>query len=363
MNILEALRIIIIIIIKRRKMMKLTVAMLFCDKDCHLAEKMSYRLASNLASIADKEIIFLDNREANTDELKFDNSVTVYSEGKNLYQLEGRKYLINKAKGDYIWFVDADDTTYYVDRELVDNIGDYDTIIFSYIYGDYPFGRWKREWLKPLESISEVYGAMAWNKWFKTSLLKKVEEYVPDNLNIVASEDLILNVGASIFGNGAEYYPCTLYKFNVENSQSGCTHIDDINVLKHIMLGHKEANDIMLKMCEGSTFTLSDIWIKDANFFLYKVSQCSNDIIREAFNYVVNEFDLDTLKKAWEITQLWAEPIDAMKVFYLLDNKWPDEFNFWFKEAIDNNDGTIEVTAESGVTTKYCYNDIVASIK
>src|SRR5574344_242833 len=329
--------------------MKLSICVLFCDKDCHLAELLSNKIYNNTAGINDKEILFLDNKENNHDELHFNECVKLYTMGYNAYQLQGRKFLISKATGDYIWFIDADDDIYFVDNEILD-VADkliYDTIIFSYTYEHVPFKDWKIKEYGADYAMNDKYGAMAWNKWFKRDILLRVEEYVPENLKVIASEDLILVMGASKFSKKSIYLPDILYNFNTEASMSGCKSIHDIESFKHIMFGMKDADKIMKRIL-GDNYDMHTIQCNDAIFFLYKAGICDQNIQDEALDIIINEFDISILIESWSTSQYLMNLKQSYILWNKLEKRFPKKFDYFAIGTYSRDDSVITTTHADG---------------
>lgn len=344
--------------------MKLSICVLFCDKDCHLAEKLSYKLSSCTIGIFDKEILFLDNRENNHDELHFNNEVKVFSAGYNTYQLQGRKFLVSKATGDYIWFIDADDDIYFVDNDFLEiaNEMKYDVIAFSFMYEDVPNKEWKRAEFGPEYPLNEKYGAQAWNKWFKRSILDKVESYVPDGLKVIASEDLILVVGASKFAKSSIFIPDILYKFNTEASMSGCKSIHDIEAFKHIMFGREDANKVMLSIV-GDKYNFDTITTNDAVFFLYKAGICDRELQEQALDILAEEFGVDYLIKAWSTSEYMLDLVQSYVIWTKLDRRWPNKFSYYAITQYSRDDSEITQVKPDGTKTIMTVGELKSFIK
>ena len=93
--------------------MLLSICILFCDKDQHY-------IPSLLKNIKEKcqvkyEVVLIDNRKNKSVPLNVD--ARIYPCDK-LGQWNGRRLAISKAKGDYIWFIDADDSINEVPKSI-----------------------------------------------------------------------------------------------------------------------------------------------------------------------------------------------------------------------------------------------------
>lgn len=112
----------------------LTIGLLVCDNDVHL-------LQSTLEKIKNKvhipyEVLLYDNTETCTLP-PLDKDIKVFSKGtwkENVRQFSARKTLTQKAKGEYIWFIDPDDDFVEIDKSFLDCVkDDVDCVQFKYI--------------------------------------------------------------------------------------------------------------------------------------------------------------------------------------------------------------------------------------
>ena len=118
-------------------MNKLSIIVLFCDKDYKYIPSLLHQMNDKLCCWF--EVILVDNREKYKDieikeieDFKSVNNLIYIDSGKNVAQLAAKKNALEYAKGDYVWFFDADDEMCdCVSQTYLDKC-DSDFIIFNY---------------------------------------------------------------------------------------------------------------------------------------------------------------------------------------------------------------------------------------
>ena len=146
----------------------LSIVITVCDKDYENCENLMKQITERVH--IPKEVIVIDNREKYLEEKT--SWKADFSFGYNAFQFSSRAKGIELAKGDYIWFVDGDDTIREIDEILFDN----DIIVFS--YNNYPEGDVHLEeavYTKELFTweMTEKVKPVLWNKFIKKSLFTK----------------------------------------------------------------------------------------------------------------------------------------------------------------------------------------------
>ena len=143
----------------------LSIIITVCDKDYENCENLTKQIAEKV--LIPHEVIIIDNRE------KFLSVETSwkadYTFGYNAFQFASRAKGIELAKGDYIWFIDGDDSIYEVNDIEVNA----DILVFS--YNNYPEGDVHLEEELFTENLytwemSEKLKPVLWNKFIKKSL-------------------------------------------------------------------------------------------------------------------------------------------------------------------------------------------------
>lgn len=187
--------------------MKLSVVILFCDKDVKYLYGFLKQLESHI--FTEYEIILIDNREK--DKTQISTKYKLIKPKENIFLFEGRRIGFENSSGEYIWNVDVDD-------EIIGNIytsdfkSNADVIQFYY---DVNGMQLKPGDHKPVR----MFGNNVWSRFYKSSKLK--EAYKPikrRDLKIHTFEDqillnLILQTNPTI-----SYVDKLIYKYKISNA-------------------------------------------------------------------------------------------------------------------------------------------------
>ena len=162
----------------------LSIVITVCDKDYENCENLTKQISERVH--IPHEVIIIDNRE---EFLSAETSWKAdYVFGYNAFQFASRAKGIELAKGDYIWFIDGDDTIRDIDEI------DFDADIITFSYNNYPEGdvhlreAFYTENLYTWEMTEEIKPVL-WNKFIKKSLFTSefIEKYA--TLKIHTLED------------------------------------------------------------------------------------------------------------------------------------------------------------------------------
>lgn len=187
--------------------MKLSVVVLFCDKDVKFLYDFLRQLESHI--FTDYEIILVDNREKDKTEIK--TKYKLIDPGENIYLFEGRRIGFENSSGEYIWFVDVDD-------EIIGDVYDEDfssNADFIQFYYDANGAQ-----IKPGNYPSvKAFGYNVWSRFYKASKLK--EAYAPitkRGIKVSTFENAILLSLMLRTKPTISYLDKILYKYNLCNS-------------------------------------------------------------------------------------------------------------------------------------------------
>lgn len=297
--------------------MKLSIAILFCDKDYIYIPHLLSQIQTNVH--VDYEIILIDNRDTfSRVPLEIGNSI-YFSFGYNARQVQGRKKAVELATGDYIWFVDADDEVLKVSQEMNNDLSqNYDIITFGHeLFFD-----------AETPTVNTVYdedevctnildgqlldsiGLPCWNKWIKKSVLEQVESHVPENVDAIASEDSLLVIGSLKYGNTLLKKTCCMYKNRIDRSTSAAVHYYSSEVFSRIIYGHSESAEIILSMLtdeDKSKIGYEDMLEKDCAFFIERLIACEPSIRSECIEIIGRYFTIDVITSSWR-NNAWILP-------------------------------------------------------
>ena len=241
------------------------------------------------------EVIIIDDGSTdNTENLvkKYQDKRIKYFKNENHGIGYSRNFGINKAKGDYIFFLDSDD---YLEEnmleEVLNNIKNHDILIFNYkeIYevdnhillnGFDEFSDYTLE--KHPELINKINLGPC-NKVFSTKLFKDKENRFPEDIKY---EDFPLII--KLFKEAEKIKSCGLYLTNVAVHKGGETLTVDervFDIFKGLDMVKNTLNDKVYKnelnkliVRKITTYTISQRTQKDKSLI--------NKFIDEAFNYL-----------------------------------------------------------------------------
>lgn len=286
----------------------LTIGILFCDRDLNYLQEFLSLIFYKVK--IPYELILLDNRTDTSSDISFLDSYNVLNkEQGNIYQLAGRKKIIENAIGDFIWFVDPDDTLFEIDESFNEILNsNFDFISFSFLIKSKDGEFWNEIKDKVIEGnllLPEANNTPCclWNKWIRTSVLKQVIEFIPDTARVSASEDLIYVLGALKFGSSQLQNSKYIYTFNSENSCSGLNdYSEQLEKFKRCIFGLNEANDIIRKFLSESELKQLEIDLEknDCQFFLKKVLLTDDlNTKTKMFEIIKNQFSENVIKETW----------------------------------------------------------------
>lgn len=311
----------------------LTLGILFCDRDITYLQDLLESIAKQVH--VPYEIILLDNRTDTTSDISFLDSYTVLNKGQgNIYQLAGRKKIIENATGDFIWFIDCDDSLFEIDEsfnEILNSRFDFISFSFRIKYSDSELNNEVQD--KIIEGsllLPEANNSPCclWNKWIRTSVLRQVIPFIPDTARVSASEDLIYVLGALKYSNSQLQCSKYIYTFNSDFSCSGLNdYSGQIEKFRRCIFGLTEANTIIKNlMSESDLLNLEvDIEKSDCIFFLRKVFKTINKIDQQQMlDIIKNHFSKEIINETW-ITLLFTETM-TVKEFEQMDELLRSEY-------------------------------------
>lgn len=247
-------------------MTDLCIAIVFHNKTESYVESLLSQIKRNVNIIGTYKVVLFDNREYQDNynyDLLYDRSQRIIpsqfyyklKDGKrhNWRQFEGRRYLLSQdLDSRYVWFVDSDDTINRFAYNFIQENSDIITFPFEsdghsiglwWTYNKY-WGVYKREDFS--RDMLQDMNVMLWNKWIKTELLQNAVHLLPEDMEIIASEDTIYNYIAFDNCSTIKFYDglCP-YHYKSSISKSACRSYKSINKFKHIFTGWDKSYEIL----------------------------------------------------------------------------------------------------------------------
>ena len=269
--------------------MKLSVIVLVCDKDFKNAQKLVDNINSRVK--VDHEVIIVDNRENREDKLEL-SDCEIFTKKENLCCFEGRRQaVLSCAKGDYVWFVDADDDV----EEIAHFDFTEDLICFNYwcrtendekkvsCSNPYQCAYTASEAQFFSASWRNVLKNMVWNKFYKTSVLKDIYKHLPDGLKINFSEDTLLNILVLSQIKTIRFLRDYFYVYYFCSGDTNKEEYDSIEPLKRTMQGFDISLGLLSTWLTEEKQKISGIsavgfFKGSAEFWLKKILLCKENI-------------------------------------------------------------------------------------
>lgn len=300
--------------------MLLSIVSVFCDNDY----KMIPALISNIKEKVHVpyEIILIDNREQfkNDDPGNIDDA-HIYSKGYNTYQFEARRFAVQYCNGDYIWFIDSDDTILSVKSDL--NFTE-DLILFN--HANYtnlislpPTWYFKKQVLDTKQRFISIKRTQLdsyivnhdpfttccctlWNKWIKKDLVSSIIKDIPESLEIVASEDVLYS--ALFIDRSKTICFCndTIYLYREDLSKGFNSKITTDRFF-HIIKGRKLSRKLFRRCFDNPEYW--DNTDVSAAYFVYKAFFTSDAEI--CLKEMLNHFSIEEISKVQN--HIWLEPL------------------------------------------------------
>lgn len=274
----------------KKEEVKLSIVVLMCDKDYKEAEKLIKRINERVK--INHEIVICDNREKRID-YKFDGQgAKIFRPGKNLYVFEGRRQaVLQMCKGEYIWFVDADDDICPVEKFGYDE----DLVCFNY----WAMSKGMTEPLSCGEPYFVSYTAdrgnffcyswravcknMVWNKFYRRDVLLGIYRQLPDGLEINFVEDTLLNTLVLGSVKNIRFLRDYFYIYYFESGDTTKEKYDDLSVLVRAFVGFDTALGLLQTLLSAEKQDITGIsaggfYAGSALFFLKKILACTESI-------------------------------------------------------------------------------------
>lgn len=287
--------------------MKLSIVSIFCDNDYQLLSKLISNIREKVK--VDYEIILIDNREKFKNEsITLTDDIKIYSKGRNIYQFEARRYAVQFCHGDYIWFIDTDDSLLTVAENLSGITGN--LICFSYAMRSASItlpSTWRdlktyftesntvsvdKDVIERQHKFWDIIGSTLWNKWIKRDFLEEIIKDIPEDLEIVASEDILYS--AICYDRTDKVTLCkeSIYIYNYNLSKANSKEMTKERFF-HIIKGRKTSRELFRKLLsDGEKY---DNTGESVAYFLNKLYFCRTDR-QDCLEEMKNHFTVEEIK-------------------------------------------------------------------
>lgn len=305
----------------------LSVVIIIIDRDVPEISKKIQEIHKKIK--LSHEIIIVDNREKTRDVLIDFYDAKVVTKGYNCYQFEAKRYAAEFCNGEYIWFIDSDDSIFDVDLDF-DNILKYDLIVFDFIENYDPAREFNRNYryhgeYKGLynpytvsqlsaEAVRSYVQCFTWNKFFRTKIFKQIAKKLPQNKQIIIMED---EFWVNIFlKNIKEFliYDKILYLHNINSGLTTQTNFS-LKKLKTFLIGFAEMKEIIQENLSKNDCQI--MLFNALKYALHKIKDIKNkNEIIEIFQLIREKYSYTQIKIALiEIVNDWGFPRNYIKAF------------------------------------------------
>lgn len=287
--------------------MFLTIGILVSDKDVNNLNNLISQIKEKVK--IENEIIICNN---SSNEIAVENATILNNGNGNIYQLRGRKLIIEQAEGDYIWFIDADDSINEVKEE--DFTADIIEFNCNAIKEDETKTLTMFEETETVEVetnlVSEKYQVgiqSLWNKFVKTTILKQAVEQIPDT-DVSALEDWIFLYASMMIAQSYQKNTQNIYNYNVVDSSSNTEDFSDcFEKFERSISGVKDGMNLLMSVTDNQIEKYFDCSIEEFNarFYLRKIKTTKdNDVCLKMLDLIRENFSDDVINNvSWWILE------------------------------------------------------------
>lgn len=245
--------------------MKLSIIIIFWDKDYKKAERV-YTQIKERVSFKDYEIITIDNREETNEKLIFEPT---FSFGYNARQLAARKKSLEFVKGEYVWFVDADDEVLGLDEfDYTEDCVIFDAFFYRRTKKENIFYKYDEDLFLfknkvSIEHIDYKNVLALWNKITKTEKMKEAYSFLPEDKKIIFFEDCFICFCLDEICKEKVLVNKCIYKYNIGYANEEA--IRSIEHFKNLSTGYLDMKKIILEKKPQflEYFNMTSYWLID----------------------------------------------------------------------------------------------------
>lgn len=257
--------------------MKLTVAIVYCDKD----KQYVPGLIRNIEDCVKfpHEIVLVDN----TTEGDRVGEGRYFWMGGNRSAAQGRKKASELAEGDYIWFVDADDEVF----PLEEPDGNFDMYVYGYeifsgkddLFRAEPEGDYviEGEWLFN-RTTYDYLGQTLWNKIIRLSVVSEVESMIPLTWTSRPGEDILLYAACYVRSRSVAFRKPVIYRYRADRSVATNPSMTP-EMFRAVLYGCKESHDLGVRLLKGFDRKLGfdTDYVQDIRYYLGRIRNAADE--------------------------------------------------------------------------------------
>lgn len=236
----------------------ITIGITICDKDYTNCQALLNQIESRVS--VEHEVIIIDNREQYLDEpteWKAD-----YTFGYNAFQFTARKKIIELAKGEYIWFVDGDDSIIRLDEfDCTEDIVCYN--LYSNNKVEAVANRVYTENLCSMDML-EVISLPLWNKIIRRSLYDDLSDYSLCDFKAVSMEDTFYLLFALKNAESLRTYAKTTYYH--KKGISDLTELASADDFKKLVTGYRRLLELLRTVLKDHEDTFDKFSLHQRNY-------------------------------------------------------------------------------------------------
>ena len=300
-------------ILKEKFPLSLSIVVIFCDKDIKYLQELYTSIKSNISDI-EYEIILMDNREVNTDDISHitsDPIVKYVNMGGNKRQFAARIESAKYVSNQYTMFIDCDDNIKPINKQNTFHLYPLvDTVLYSFettMYGEKtvfnPKLKNNKEYVsvksESLFSCLHKYESIVlWGKFTRSDILKSTLGRLNSSNKIIFGEDTILSYNLM---KNINTFQITDTEYYIHNPDRGPSMSDTISVddYKELGTGIFETFKILKDTLPRSEY------LKESNFLISylmgRLNEVANptreliDILFDQVQFLLNNEEVFTI--------------------------------------------------------------------
>ena len=309
-------------ILKEKFPFSLSIVVIFCDKDVKYLEDVYTSIKSNISDI-EYEIILMDNREVNTDDISYitsDPIVKYINMGGNKRQFAARIESAKYVSKQYTMFVDCDDNIKPINKQNTSHLYPLvDTVLYSFettMYGEKtvfnPKLKNNKEYVSVrseslFSCIHKYESIVLWGKFTRSDILKSTFGKLNSSNKIIFGEDTILSYNLM---KNINTFQITDTEYYIHNPDRGPSMSNAISVedYKEIGTGIFETFKILKEVLPRREY------LQESNFLISYLMGRLNEVVNPTRELIDILFDqVQFLLNNEEVFTIFMKDIVSIK--------------------------------------------------